>query len=78
MANVNGNNKKHGGVASRIGRKFYKHIEKIKDDRLLNGKSKERISTEKITNLIIRHNLWEEICTSITGASEKEVNQYGI
>ncbi len=69
--------KRNGGVQSRMGERFYKEVERIKDKRLRNGKSKERISTEKITNLIVRHSSWLEIADKIIEADEKEVNEYG-
>ena len=69
--------KKNGGIMSRIGERFYKEIERIKDARLKNGKSKDRVATEKITNLIVRHKLWPDIANEIIEADEKEVNKYG-
>ena len=69
--------KKNGGVPSRIGERFYKQIESIKDKRLRNGKSKDRVATEKITNLIVRHKLWPQIAEEIIGANEEEVKKYG-
>ena len=67
----------NGGVSSRVGEKFYKEITLIIDKRLLNGKSKDRVAVEKITNLIIRHNLWKEIAKKIIEADEEEVNKFG-
>lgn len=67
----------NGGRQARIGFNFLADIEAIKDKRLLNGKSKERISTEKITNMITRHNLWKNICGDIIEASEEELNKHG-
>ena len=49
----------------------------IKDKRLRNGKSKDRVSTEKITNLIVRHSSWEQISNKIIEADEEEVNKFG-
>ena len=69
--------KKSGGVPSRMGERFYKEVELIKDKRLRNGKSKERLATEKITNLIVRHKLWPEIAKEIIEADEEEVKRYG-
>ena len=72
-----GKTSKNGGVMSRIGERFYKQVELIKDKRLLNGKSKERTATEKVTNLIVRHKLWPEIAKEIIEADEEEVKRYG-
>ncbi|TET07431.1 MAG: hypothetical protein E3J83_05075 [Candidatus Atribacteria bacterium] len=69
--------KKNGGVMSRVGEKFYKEVERIKDARLKNGKSKDRVATEKVTNLMIRHEDWKNIATRIIEASEEEVERYG-
>ena len=69
--------RKNGGVQSRMGVKFYKEIEQIKDKRLRNGKSKDRVATEKITNCIIRHSSWPDIAKKIINSSEEEVNEYG-
>ena len=71
-------NKGNGGIPSRIGRRFREAIEKIKDEKLRNGTSKDRLSTEKITNLITRHNNWEEIAKHIIGANKGEVDDYGL
>ncbi len=69
--------KTNGGIGSRIGERFYKELELIKDKRLRNGKSKDRVATGKITNLIVRHKLWPEISSEIIEADENEVNKYG-
>ena len=76
MNNIN-KTKKAGGVPSRMGERFYKEVELIKDKRLRNGKSKDRLATEKITNLIVRHKLWPEIAREIIEADEEEVKRYG-
>lgn len=65
------------GRQSKIGERFYKEIENIKDKRLRNGKSRDRVATKKITNLIVRHTLWPEISNSIIEADEQEINEYG-
>ena len=74
---MEGKTKKNGGVQSRIGIRFYKEIELIKDKRLRIGKSKERVATEKITNLIVRHSSWPEIAKKLIEADEEEVTKYG-
>ena len=76
MKNIN-KTKKTGGVPSRMGERFYKEVELIKDKRLRNGKSKERLATEKITNLIVRHSSWPDIAKKIIEADEKEIKEYG-
>lgn len=71
--------KTNGGVPARIGNKFHIEIERIKDARLRNGKSTERVSTEKITNLIVKHNeAWERISKDIINAEEEEINEHGV
>ncbi len=69
--------KKIGGKLSRIGERFYKAIERIIDEKLKNGTAKERVSIEKITNLIVRCDVWPEIEKKIIEANEKEVEKYG-
>ncbi len=69
--------KKNGGVMSRIGERFYKEVERIKDARLKNGKSKDRVATEKITNLIVRHKLWPDIAKEMIEINKEEVERYG-
>ncbi len=78
--------KNNGGISSRIGSNFHKEIEKLKDKRLQRIREeglksrvtyKDRISTEKITNLIVRNNHWGEIFNNILNATEEEVNEYG-
>lgn len=71
-------NKRNGGVTSRIGKKFFQEVEKIKDAKLRNGTARDRVSTEKITNLIIRHKNWQEILTHIIEANAEEVKKYGL
>lgn len=49
------------GVQQRVGHGFDKECEDIKVARLNNKKSKEKISTAKISNLIVRHKNFKEI-----------------
>ena len=69
--------KRTGGVPSRMGKRFSEEVEKIIDKKLLNGTAKERVSIEKITNLIIRHSSWPDIANKIIKADEEEVKRYG-
>lgn len=69
--------KKNGGITSRMGERFHREIEIIKDKRLRNGNSKDRVATEKITNLIVRHTSWSDIAKTIIEADEEEVNKFG-
>lgn len=72
------NGKKGNSVQSRIGIKFYKAIEEIKDARLRNGKSRDRLATEKITNMIVRHKeAWKVISNDLINADEEEINKFG-
>lgn len=71
-------NSTNGGTMQRVGYKFLAAIEEIKDKRLLNGNSKERVSTEKISNMIVRHKSWKEISKHIINASGEEIEEYGI
>ncbi len=53
--------KDNKNVTSRIGEKFSKEIEEIKEARLKSGIDKKKKSTRKITNVIIKHEDWEKI-----------------
>ena len=70
--------KQNGGKQSRIGTRFFLEIENIKDLRLRNGKDKDRISTEKITNMIIKHACWKDISRDTINLSEEEIKKYGL
>lgn len=48
-------------VTARIGDKFNKEIEDIKNKRLEIGIDKKRKSTRRLTNLIVRHDHWRKI-----------------
>ena len=65
------------GKQARVGFKFYKELENIKDKRLRNGKSKERVSTEKITNMITKHESWEGIRDDIIKSTQEEFDKHG-
>lgn len=70
------NGKTNGGIQARMGERFHKEIERIKDERLRNGKSKDRVSTERITNLIVRHKeSWNSIAKDIINAEEGELEK---
>lgn len=71
-------NKSNGGFPCRIGKRFHEAVENIKDKKLRNGTSKERLSTEKITNLMTRHNDWKKIVQHLVEAKEEEVAMYGL
>lgn len=74
-----GNNKKqNGGKPARIGLRFDKEIEDIKVERINKRIDKEKISTEKISNLIVRNKLWPEIKKAIVTATKEEVEEYGL
>lgn len=67
----------NGGKHARIGLNLHAAIEKIKDARLLNGKSKERLPTEIITNLIFEHTDFKVIAQNIIDLEEEEVFKHG-
>lgn len=66
-----------GGKQARVGSKFFEAIENIKDKKLLNGTTKERMSTERISNMIAKHKLWPTISEHIIIASEEEIDKHG-
>jgi hypothetical protein len=59
----------------RIGENFNNELEKIKDKRLSMGIDKFRASTRKLTDLIIKHNLWIEIREDLLNYKFKEDNK---
>lgn len=65
------------GKASRMGQRFHEEIKAIKEARLKNGKSKELVSTVKITNLIVRHKLSKQIFNDIIKLEDSEVEEFG-
>jgi hypothetical protein len=62
---------------ARLGENLYMSIEEIKINRIKNGKSTEKISTEKISNMIYNHKHWKEIKEKIENATEEEIEKYG-
>lgn len=75
--NSTGIKSKNGGIMARIGEKFHEEMEDIKNKRLRNGKSLDRDSTSKITNLMIRHKLWNDIKADLIIADAGEIKRYG-
>ena len=65
------------GVQSRVGNRFHKEIEDIKDKRLRNGKSSDRESIVNVTNAIIRHKHWEKIKIDLIELEEEELKNLG-
>lgn len=48
-------------ILTRIGEEFNKELEEIKDKRKNQGLDKKRKSTRKLTELIIKHEVWPKI-----------------
>ena len=69
--------KKNGYLHARIGRKFSDKIELIKDARLRKGSDHDRLSTEKISNLIVKHKSWAVISEDIINATKEEIEKHG-
>ncbi len=63
------------GIQARIGERFNEEIEEIKVARVSSKKSKEKPSTETITNLIARHKDFEKIREDITELEEGTFNE---
>ncbi len=75
---TNGNGKsKNGDKPVRIGDKFHEEINDIIRERMVKWKLTKADATSKITNLITRHKLWNDIKNSLINADEKEVERYG-
>lgn len=67
----------NGGKQARIGKKFHEALENIQINRIKKETSKDKISMEKITNLIIKHKSWKEINTDLINIKEEEIINYG-
>lgn len=66
--------KKYGKQA-RIGMRFYDEVEEIKLERIKNGKSKDKPSTEKISNLIARHKGFKKVKEDIIKLEEDLIDE---
>jgi len=64
-----------GGYPTRVGEKFHEEINGIMIGRIKNGKSKEKISSEKITDLIARHKDFAKIKEEILNIDDKELEK---
>lgn len=67
--------KTKGGVPARLGKKFHEEIEQIKKSRLFNNNSDKLLSTEKITDVIVRHKLWPQISKDMIEEPEETFNK---
>lgn len=68
---------KKGGVMARVGHKFHDLIEHIQSERIVRKKSKKPVSTEKITNIMVKHkgNHLNKIAEDIINLSEEELEK---
>lgn len=66
-----------GSHQQRVGHKFFLEVEEIRLARIKKETSKDKISAEKITNMIANHKLWKEIKESIENATKEEIDEYG-
>lgn len=53
-------------VIKRIGVNFHKELEEIKDQRLIEGLDMKKISNQKLTNQLIKHEHWNAIKEDLT------------
>lgn len=70
--------KRNGGVNARVGHSFKKQVEEIINERLKTGKSKDKVSLEKISNLIVNNQYWEEMKKDIINATEEQIKKHGL
>ena len=63
------------GVQQRVGHRFDEELEEIKVARIENKKSKEKVSTAKISNLIVRHKNFKKIKEDIIELEEGELDE---
>jgi len=62
--------KKYGKMA-RVGELFQKEIKDINKKRIEKGKSEDKVSTEKISNLIVKHYEFKKIKKEIINLEEE-------
>lgn len=63
-------------VHSKIGKQFHEELEDIKTQRIKRGTSKEKLSSEKLTNLIVRHTGgWKIMKEDLINATEEEIEK---
>ena len=68
--------KTKGGIPARIGNKFHAEIERIQLERIKKGLSKDRVSTEKLTNLMVRHKeAWNIIANDLITLTKEEIEK---
>lgn len=72
---VDNMDKKKYGVQQRVGHRFDQELEDIKVARIKNNKSKEKISTAKISNLIVRHKSFKKIKEDIIELEEDKLDE---
>lgn len=75
MEDINGNGLRRNDYSARIGSKFHEAMERIKKARRLKGKDKVRVSTEKITNMIVSHiEGWERMEEDLIEVEREEID----
>ncbi len=74
MDNQNGKKEK-GGKMARIGKLFHLEVKSINRKRIELRKSEEKISTEKISNLIAYHKSFKQIKKEIINLEEEVLEQ---
>ena len=68
--------KTKGGRPARIGNKFHAEIERVQLERIKRGKSKDKVSVEKLTNLMVRHKeAWGIITNDLITLKEEEIER---
>ena len=73
---MDNNIKTKGGIPARIGKKFHLELERIKLERIKNGKSDNKLSTEKLTNVIVRHKEgWKQIVQDLIDLPEEDLKK---
>lgn len=75
MREVHRMEKNKYGVQQRVGHRFDKELEEIKVARIKNKKSKEKVSTAKISNLIVRHKNFQKIKEDIIELEEDKFDE---
>lgn len=66
---------KEYGKMARIGIRFHGEVKDINKKRILKGKSEDKISIEKISNLIVKHKDFNQIKKEIIELDEEVIEE---
>lgn len=70
------NKKTIENITTRVDPKFKQEMREIKEDRLINGNDKKKMSDREITGLIPKHNFWRKIKEDIINLTKDKRGQF--